>query len=523
MLPATGEAAGILDDPASPHGGGGSIGGFARVGSGAPSPPAMSPPASTQPSTQPSSSSGASAAPDARRGILAAALAAAGADERDRKVATKLRNYRDALQTGKDILERDHRERVARFQAPGHGDVAKDEERRLLARCKLWNTGDFEPLRILGEGAFGVVRLVRERSSKGVFALKQMSKARYSKKNARERAMNERALLADKRSRWFVELLQTFQDADNIYMVMEFLQGGDLMVHIYSYERTGGLSLQETAFYMAELIEAVDTVHRHGFVHRDLKPENIVFAAGGHLKLLDFGLCTSTGGGDPSPTAGSPGAAPSPADAARGGSGNWTGSGGASGSSRRPRLKSLVGTPMYTAPEVFQCDYGPEADLWAIGAIAYECLVRRPLFEPPANARCGVLAAKSLANKVCSDEGYLAEVLLAQTETISPSAAQFIAGLVRSAETRLTAAQCREEPFFAGLDFAKLHLMDPPWALEVDSPEDARYFDDDEGSEASQSDHGAGRLRLPAPRASELALRDRDLEWANYEFDARAL
>jgi len=82
----------------------------------------------------------------------------------------------------------------------------------------------------------------------------------------------------------------SFQDSRFLYFVMEYLPGGDLMNLLIKREI---LSEAETRFYMAELIQAVQAVHKHGYIHRDLKPDNILIGADGHIKLSDFGLCTS--------------------------------------------------------------------------------------------------------------------------------------------------------------------------------------------------------------------------------------
>ena len=128
----------------------------------------------------------------------------------------------------------------------------------------------------------------RPLSQEEVYALKQIQKAHYINKN-RKKAYNERDALARGWGTWFVDLLGTFQDSEHIYIVMEFVQGGDFFAYM---EKKDKLSMVETRFYMAELISAINAIHQCGFIHRDLKPDNLVLTAQGHLKLLDFGLCT---------------------------------------------------------------------------------------------------------------------------------------------------------------------------------------------------------------------------------------
>merc|ERR1712113_743165 len=106
-------------------------------------------------------------------------------------------------------------------------------------------------------------------------------------------------------------------------MVMEFVQGGDLLFHL---ARRGRFTTDEAQFYMAELLEALDTVHKCGFVHRDVKPDNIVLTASGHLKLLDFGLCKQ----DPGLALDAPAAA-----------------------DKSFAKQPVLGTPLYMAPEAY--------------------------------------------------------------------------------------------------------------------------------------------------------------------------
>lgn len=175
-------------------------------------------------------------------------------------------------------------------------------------------------------------------------------------KNVRLRAKAERDMLASQPSPWFVELFYTFQDAQNLYMVMEFVAGGDLMTHL---QRGSPLTVGTAAFYTAELLTALDCLHKLGYVHRDVKPENLVLTVEGHLKLLDFGVCKWL-----------PPEVRAPTERFR------------SGRSHE-RTYSCVGTAAYTAPEVFASrgrkdaggpGYDFTADLWSCGVIAFEMI-----------------------------------------------------------------------------------------------------------------------------------------------------
>mmetsp|Transcript_63927 Transcript_63927/g.187527 ORF Transcript_63927/g.187527 Transcript_63927/m.187527 type:complete len:441 (-) Transcript_63927:165-1487(-) len=396
--------------------------------------------------------------------------------EQDALVAEKFSNFRSAVETGKGLIEEDHGLRTKRYSlfekyasaAPGEGNedvaaaFAKRENQLVNSKCKQWSTGDFEEQRVLGEGAFGTVHLVREKGSGTFLALKQMRKARYAKKNVRERAFCERDVLSAARTRWFVELFATFQDDDHIYMVMEFVQGGDLFKHL---EARQFFTVQETCFYMAELLEALDTVHRHGFVHRDVKPDNIVLCATGHLKLLDFGLCKAA----------------TEADA----------------KSRWDR----VGTPQYMAPESWEGCVTPGGDIWALGVVLYQCLYGNVPFH--AGGQEGTEAIAMIAAQVKHVDEVLPKKLKKAKALgrMSAPAEQLLLGIVCPPERRLSAEKVRRHPFFFGVDFARVHLTTPPFAPEVRGPGDASNFDN------------FGTHRLPSPS------RGANLEWAHYEFD----
>lgn len=154
-------------------------------------------------------------------------------------------------------------------------------------RAKI-SVKDFEPLKIIGRGAFGEVRVCRDKKTREVVAIKKMKKNEMIYKNQVAHVRAERDILAVAKNPWIVELKCSFQDEKFLYLVMEFLQGGDLMTLLMEKDI---LSEDESRFYIAETILAVESVHKLDYIHRDLKPDNLLIGRDGHVKLSDFGLC----------------------------------------------------------------------------------------------------------------------------------------------------------------------------------------------------------------------------------------
>merc|ERR1712113_1309184 len=151
---------------------------------------------------------------------------------------------------------------------------------------------DFTIIKTIGKGAFGEVRVVRNKKDKVIYAMKTMRKKDMIAKNQVAHVKAERDLMANaaNTSSFLVRLHFSFQDDVYLYLVMEYCGGGDLMTILM---REDILSENQTKFYIAELAVAINAVHELDFVHRDLKPDNILIANNGHVKLSDFGLAKS--------------------------------------------------------------------------------------------------------------------------------------------------------------------------------------------------------------------------------------
>lgn len=340
-------------------------------------------------------------------------------------------------------------------------ELAVQEIDNMRNQRKRLGVQDFQPLAVIGRGAFGEVRLVRKKDSGEVFALKSLVKSAMVMKNQVVHVKAERDILAsaDNDNEWLVTLHYSFQDDHMLYMVMEYLPGGDLMGLLIKEDT---LSEETTRFYAAEMILAIESVHELGYIHRDIKPDNVLLDAHGHLKLTDLGLCkkmdtrvdllpVTQHSIDASMAANSSASASmAPLD-------------GPDASRSRPFLRnrqvafSTVGTPDYIAPEVLaQKGYGKECDWWSMGVILYECLVGYPPFyadEPIQTCRKIITWRQSF--------GFPPEA----RAVLSPQCMDFIRRLLCNAENRLgngSVDEIKQHPWLRGIDWDNLRSMKAP-------------------------------------------------------------
>ncbi|CAK8534274.1 unnamed protein product [Lathyrus sativus] len=232
---------------------------------------------------------------------------------------------------------------------------------------------DFEIIKPISRGAFGRVFLAKKRTTGDLFAIKVLKKADMIRKNAVESILAERDILITVRNPFVVRFFYSFTCRENLYLVMEYLNGGDL----YSLLRNLGCLDEEVArVYMAEVVLALEYLHSLSVVHRDLKPDNLLIAHDGHVKLTDFGL-SKVGLINSTDDLSGP-AVSGTSLLEEDESETFT----SEDQRERRKKRSAVGTPDYLAPEILLgTGHGYTADWWSVGVILFELLVGIPPFN----------------------------------------------------------------------------------------------------------------------------------------------
>ncbi|XP_046384097.1 serine/threonine-protein kinase PAK mbt isoform X3 [Ischnura elegans] len=264
----------------------------------------------------------------------------------------------------------------------------------------------------IGEGSTGIVCIAVDRTTGGQVAVKKMD---LRKQQRRELLFNEVVIMRDYHHPNIVEMHDSFLVGDELWVVMEFLEGGAL-TDIVTHAR---MDETQIATACAQCLQALAYLHSQGVIHRDIKSDSILLAADGRVKLSDFGFCAQV-------------------------------------SQELPKRKSLVGTPYWMSPEVIsRLPYGPEVDIWSLGIMVIEMVDGEPPYfnEPPLQAmrRIREMPPPTLKN----------------SHKVSPRLQSFLERmLVRDPAQRATAAELLQHPF--------LRLAGPP-ALLVPLMRGARH------------------------------------------------
>ena len=146
---------------------------------------------------------------------------------------------------------------------------------------------DFELVKLLGKGSFVKVLLVQKKDTKILYAMKILKKKFIEEKNQTNHTKTERLILEKMNNPFIVQLHFAFQSAEKLFLVMDFMQGGEMFFHLKKASKFDEI---KTKFFAAEIVLALEYLHKKKIIYRDLKPENILLDPEGHIKLTDFGL-----------------------------------------------------------------------------------------------------------------------------------------------------------------------------------------------------------------------------------------
>eukprot|EP01128_Nolandella_sp_AFSM9_P011656 TRINITY_DN84_c0_g4_i1.p1 TRINITY_DN84_c0_g4~~TRINITY_DN84_c0_g4_i1.p1 ORF type:complete len:513 (+),score=144.10 TRINITY_DN84_c0_g4_i1:40-1539(+) len=289
---------------------------------------------------------------------------------------------------------------------------------------------DFETMKVIGRGGFGRVLLVRKHDTGKVYAMKILKKAVIAARGEIEHTRTEKSVLSKLKHPFLAGLHWSFQTKENLYIIMDFINGGELFHHLSREKR---FSEERAKFYSAQIVAGMGYLHANGVIYRDLKPENLLLSAAGNIIMTDFGLSKEGLHASDSRTA------------------------------------TFCGTPEYLAPEIIRGDdYTKAIDWWSVGTLIYEMLTGLPPFytEDEENMYHKIMTADLVVPSFFSPE-------------VGDIIRQF---LQRDPQARLQEeANIRAHPWFADIDWDKLLNLEmpPPFVPNVKSAEDVGNIDDE--------------------------------------------
>ena len=290
---------------------------------------------------------------------------------------------------------------------------------------------DFIPLKLLGTGSFGRVLLVRKKNNNNLYAMKILIKSYLKQKKQEEHTRTERDLMVKINSPFIMNIKYAFQDEIQLYLITDFMQGGDMFFHLHE---KGRFKSDRTKFYIIEIVLAIEFLHKNKMIYRDLKPENILMDKEGHIKISDFGLSKIL-------------------------------------EDMNDKVFTLCGTPQYIAPEViYKKGYDKGVDWWSLGCIFYEMLTGYLPFNIPKGGKISPKIFEvpvKFPKNISDNEIDLIKKLL----TLNPKK--------RIGHGETDANDIKKHPYFNGVDWNKYlkKEIQPPFKPKLKNDLDLRYFD----------------------------------------------
>eukprot|EP00732_Lithocolla_globosa_P003490 Lithocolla_globosa_v1_NODE_2823_length_1857_cov_19.312986.p1 type:complete len:547 gc:universal NODE_2823_length_1857_cov_19.312986:73-1713(+) len=291
---------------------------------------------------------------------------------------------------------------------------------------------DFDLLKVIGKGSFGKVMQVKKKDTNRIYAMKIIKKANIVERDEVEHTIAERNVLAKINHPYIVNLKFSFQSPEKLYLVLAFVNGGELFKHL---QDEGQFDLYRAKFYTAQLLLALEHLHSHNIIYRDLKPENILLDSSGHIALCDFGLCKLH-------------------------------------MTKDEKTNTFCGTPEYLAPELLIGEgYTKVVDWWTLGVLLYEMLTGLPPFYSE--------NTNEMYRKILHEE-------LTFPPEVPPAARLLLSKLLdRDPTARLghdeNTDEIKNDPFFSEIDWQKLatRRVPSPWRPQVSSTVDTSNFDEE--------------------------------------------
>ncbi|XP_064187537.1 microtubule-associated serine/threonine-protein kinase 3-like isoform X3 [Anguilla rostrata] len=358
-----------------------------------------------------------------------------------RYIINQLGLTRDPLE---EMVQLEHYDSTGPTVAAESDDSVENKSACMPSRRKPLES-DFETIKLISNGAYGAVYLVRHRETRQRFAMKKINRQNLVLRNQIQQVFVERDILTFAENPFVVSMFCSFETRRHLCMVMEYVEGGDCANLL---KNMGPLPVDMTRMYFAETVLALEYLHNYGIVHRDLKPDNLLITLMGHIKLTDFGLSKI-------------------------GLMNMTTNlyeGHIEKDTREFIDKQVCGTPEYIAPEVIlRQGYGKPVDWWAMGIILYEFLVGCvPFFGD---------TPEELFGQVVSDE-----IIWPDGDDALPGDAQdLITRLLRQSPLERLgtggATEVKQHPFFLGLDWNGLLRQKAEFVPQLEGEDDTSYFD----------------------------------------------